>query len=778
MVQTGSPIRVIYAKLTSTGAYDVVAKTANVPLDRARTLAEKLLPGNPPLDAVVGEEVAHLRHGEGGHVVLRFARYNWTDGERGDIYITDIVWLSEEDFRRARNNAFVVVPRTDQVFDVLTELPAFEVPQRSTEDDLARVVALRAVASETKTVVASAAAADPVLLVHGGNRIRPMELFTLLLPPGLRARLTFQTQAFRVPATLPRVTLVDRTYSNLRDAAWKILPSVDVDVPLELAGRLVALADDPESLGLAHDLYDDAFSDVADLRTSIMRLTRLAGVADAVRRGDAARALRLLAAAEPRERAAGLRRLRESVDATTWREALAALQREGGSDAQHVLALLRDIDRDATSPETTTSLIDALPANAPDELVVELASRAARHGDLSRLILLVGRDPRAVSARLPLEDDGVRSDIRHLLHAIRDAFGPRHDLEGAARLLEAAQVVRPALAPPAEAALHRMCRDAVVEALERTHATPHAVNGLLRLQDAAAHYRAGAPTGTALPSVLDARELAARNPADAAAAFAAEYAEPTHAVMGAALLTRAWDAHRTRDDAQRQRATECAVALLSRADANGRELARQVLAERNVQEHELVAMPEADRLLPILGGNAQQAAVLGRLVAAIAALGAADDEEKRRGVQELAAAVFAAHVQRVRITAQSEMSQRVSNALRALTPARPGRGAAVALELGLDLLAVITEPTHMPELEDAALGTGMAIRLQRLDRGVAQCRAAEDEVRYERYALALEAADMPIDAAARERLRDALGTRGLKRRLLQVVSSVIERDAS
>src|SRR5688572_10182730 len=158
MPQTGNPIRVIYAKLTSTGAYDVVAKTANVPLDRARTLAEKLLPGNPPLDAVVGEEVAHLRHAEGGHVVLRFARYNWTDGERGDVYITDILWLSEEDFRRARNNAFVVVPRTDQVFDVLTELPAFEVPQRSTADDLARVVALRDVASEAKTVVASAAA--------------------------------------------------------------------------------------------------------------------------------------------------------------------------------------------------------------------------------------------------------------------------------------------------------------------------------------------------------------------------------------------------------------------------------------------------------------------------------------------------------------------------------------------------------------------------------------------------------------------------------------------
>jgi hypothetical protein len=196
-----------------------------------------------------------------------------------------------------------------------------------------------------------------------------MELFTLLLPPTLRSRLTFQTQAFRVPTTLPRVTLVDRTYSNLRDAAWKILPSVDVDVPLELAGRLVALADDPDSLGVAHELYDEAFADGADLRTSILRLTRLAAVADALRRRDATRVLRLLGSAEPRERAAGLRRLRHSIDAAAWRDALVALQRESSANAEQVLALLRDIDRDA-SPDMTASLVDALPADAPDELVL------------------------------------------------------------------------------------------------------------------------------------------------------------------------------------------------------------------------------------------------------------------------------------------------------------------------------------------------------------------------------------------------------------------------
>jgi hypothetical protein len=339
--------------------------------------------------------------------------------------------------------------------------------------------------------------------------------------------------------------------------------------------------------------------------------------------------------------------------------------------------------------------------------------------------------------------------------------------------------VRPALPMSSAAALHRICRDAVAEALERTHATTSAVDGMLRLQDAAAAYASAAGPGAPLPPLFGPHELdGSSTGADAADRFAADYAEPTRAVVGAALLLRAWDAHGAGDELQCRRATQGAVALLSRADATGRELARRVLAERNVQEHELVVMPEAGRLLPILGGNVQQAAILERMVSSIAALAAADEEEKKRGLQELAGAVFAAHVQRIRITANSDMSQRVLSALRRLAPARSARAAAAAAEMCLELLSVITDPTHMHVLEDEALGDAMAVRLQRLDRSVAHCRAAEDEDRYERYALALEAADMPVDSAARERLRDALGTHGLKRRLLRVVSSVIERDAS
>ena len=106
MQPTDRPIRVIYAKLTSTGAYDVVAHTRGVSLDHARTLAEQLLPGNPPLDTPFEELIGSLRMADGSHTVLRFARYPWKDGGRGDVYSTDIVQLSDAVFRNARCNAW------------------------------------------------------------------------------------------------------------------------------------------------------------------------------------------------------------------------------------------------------------------------------------------------------------------------------------------------------------------------------------------------------------------------------------------------------------------------------------------------------------------------------------------------------------------------------------------------------------------------------------------------------------------------------------------------
>jgi hypothetical protein len=98
-------------------------------------------------------------------------------------------------------------------------------------------------------------------------------------------------------------------------------------------------------------------------------------------------------------------------------------------------------------------------------------------------------------------------------------------------------------------------------------------------------------------------------------------------------------------------------------------------------------------------------------------------------------------------------------------------------EVCLELLGAITDAAHLADLEDAALGDRMSARLQRLDRSIALLRAVEREDRYERYADAIESADVSLNDAARERLREALGTRGLQRRLMRAVSSVIARDS-
>ena len=78
-MQPNETTRVIYAKLTSTGAYDVVGKTRGIELDAARELAERVQPGNIPYDSKLSEGLAYLRPTEGGHLIARYAPYAWRD---------------------------------------------------------------------------------------------------------------------------------------------------------------------------------------------------------------------------------------------------------------------------------------------------------------------------------------------------------------------------------------------------------------------------------------------------------------------------------------------------------------------------------------------------------------------------------------------------------------------------------------------------------------------------------------------------------------------------
>jgi hypothetical protein len=763
MMHDDHPTRVIYAKLTSTGAYDVVARTRDIPLDQARTLAEQLLPGNPPLDADAVELVGYLRPASGDHVVMHFSRYPWKDGDRGDVYSTDIVQLSDAAFRAVRNNAFAAVPHSDRVFDVLTELPDTGLPAASTATEHARLRALLPVRDDARAAIANALAADRVLLVHGANRAEVMELFTLLLPPALRPQLTFLTQTFRVPVVLPRVTLVDRHSANLRDGAWTALPSADVDVPMELAGRLLALADDTGVLALAHEMFDDAHTDASaavPLRAGIVRLTRLADLARALRRDDVISALQLLAQADmdARERAAGLRRLRDSADADALRSELVKLLRQGGDSAAQAHRIVTAASFDGA---TVRALIDALPASAPQELALALTAQAAAAGNVPHVLDLLARDRRAVATHLEPGDSRMPDDLVRLLAAMRRAVPPHYDIAAAAQVLTEAASLRASLDDHAADRLHALCRDTVADVVQHAPAHVRTIAPLRQLIDAAALYRRAGAHASLLPES-----------ADQATRFAADGTESAAAALGVAFLDRALDAHggaRT-DSAVVAQDVEIACALLAAAGPAGRELVRHMLAQRNVAEHDLVALPGAEALLPLVGGTAAQAMLTRRLVAAIGAAAAGG-----AGIAELADAVFAAHSQHVRITPGTELSQRVSAALRSFADAH--ERSTPAAELCLELLAVITPPAHMAELEDAALGSHMTVRLRRLDRSIAVCRAAEDERRYDRIAEALESGRGDFDGDARERLRRALGTGGLSRRLMRLVASVVEKEA-
>jgi hypothetical protein len=757
MMEPARPVRVIYAKLTSTGAYDVVAHTSDIALDRARSLAERLLPGNPPLDAQIGEEVAHLRHPDGGRIVLRFARYDWADGNRGDVYVTDILWLSDADFMRARGNAFALVPRTTQVFDVTTELPPVAIEARTAEQDAQRLQELHGSAEQVKTLAANALAAAPVLIIDGGERTAAMELFALLLPPRVRSELTFQTQTFRVPAAVPRVALADRLYAGLRDGPWKVLPNVEADVPHTLAAELVSLAGDVERLALMHELYECAEYDDTDLRTAVKQLVQLRGLADALRARDLDATLLALQSTDDRGRRAGVRTMGGMFAAHDIRSALLALlQTPDGAAA--VAPLLRELAVDAGAAPLMSAMADALPAAAPEALALELCAWALRAGDVPRLVALVSRDPRALAPQLNLDDAGLAPGARALALAIRETAGARNDLDATARLLQQAAVAGLTPGSVAADALHRICREAVTNALERTHATPLAVNGFLTLQEAAGSYAAAMQPAAPLPALHAVEDERA-----------AGYPAAAQAVMAAALLTRALDA--PSDSPECRQGIEAATRLLSRAGAPGRELLLRTLRERGIRDHDVAALPGAEPLADALGVNAQQAGTTRRIRDAVRAV----HRQPEDGLAQLAAAVFAARRQRVRLTPRTELWGEVLGALRG--PAAGSELDAAAQEVCLELLSIITAAPHLSELEDAALNGTVNVRLERLDRSIALCRAAEQENRYELLARSLEAGDAGLDSGARERLRDALGTGGLQRRLMRIVAGVVEREA-
>jgi hypothetical protein len=148
------------------------------------------------------------------------------------------------------------------------------------------------------------------------------------------------------------------------------------------------------------------------------------------------------------------------------------------------------------------------------------------------------------------------------------------------------------------------------------------------------------------------------------------------------------------------------------------------------------------------------------------------------GAGDLAAAVLSARASDQTITVGSRAFATIISALRNARERGNIAQHAVQTELALDLLAFAAEPAAFSEMEATALGKNEAIgiRLRRLDRAITQATTAQDEQLYSALADALDGDGGDIDAAARKRLRNALGTTGMHRRILDAFNSVVQRS--
>ena len=771
------PVRIIYAKLTSTGSYDVVAKTPNIELSAARTLAEKLLPGNVPHGVSIEEDVGYVHPPEGGHLVFRHARYGWSGDNRGEIYMTDIVLLDDADFARARANAFAVLPRSDDVFETLTELPLPVIPERTAADDTNRLRELAPLANDAANLFAGALTAPPVLMLDTGDRNAKAELCVLLLPPALRKAFTFQTRAFRAPPFPPRLTLTDAHYASLHAGPWpKVLPDISVDVPIDLARRLTDLVSAPDRLMRVHALYDRLPDKSKDLRAEATRLAGLADFITVLESGSLTEALRRAAARGEAESAVMVGELIERTAPAGLEEAMLNLVDQG--DGGHKLALLvlrAAHKRDARGAQ-------ALLAQAADramaagrlphqELLLHLVERLAAASDANRLVRLLSVDRRAVARVLPDFTDRAPAPIAAYLAAIRN-LGAGRPLQAAAQLTDASAALDSLIDDErSRNALKSLLNEVIVAAVEKANATSDAMADVVALQESIDRLLQNAPRlSNAMPQLLSDQQLGGN--ANAIASLD-QYPPPGAGAIAGALIMRA--ARRGKDPAVAP-LVSAARAVLSQLDATTQKQVRAALESIGIRQHSLVELPGANELLPALGHDTQQAALTQQIVTALHKLTDANGE----GVAQLAGAVIRARRSNTRMSRSHPSFDAIRAALNdACVARRLGENEEwPEVEAALDLLAMICDGPANEELELAALGkSGVVVRLRRLDRAFMQCESAMDPDIYERLARAVESRQTPLNEEARERLAEALGVRSPQRRMTRLIAAVMDKDA-
>jgi hypothetical protein len=768
-------IRIIYAKLTSTGAYDVVAKTANIELAAARQLAETMQLGNLPFGVKIGEEFGYARPESGGHVIARYTTYGWNDG-RPAPPMTDLLWLDDAEFETVRCNPFHVIPRSDDVYAELTELPTFTLPSVDAAAELDRIRALRGEAINFTSFVAGVLEADPLLIVDANNHAANVELLMLLLPPRLRPRLTFQTRTFQPPQLPRRVTAADAMHANLRHARWaRTLPDDADSLPLNPANRFADLLASLDQLHAAHALYEklDATDVSSSLANEAARVIRLADFLTMLDRKLITEAVRLIAKTSGSEAGAALQELSARFPAGEIANAVVALF-ESGADEPAVARILRLSAGTEVAQESAHTLCNVV-LTTRRETSAQLAALLLQHqaaSDVDRAVLLFAAARRPGSTVQPA-DAVLPADLARYIEA--QSHGARsRPIDAALALFKAAAELTPRLhTKEARQQIDADCAAALRDMGRSVSLTAADVRALRSLQSTLDSI--GQPWSDELAAKLFSESALARatqKDVEQTARTLAESADREWAgAVAAALLIRT--AHANDADARVRSASAARAILAAHKDQSLGKAIAALLPECGVRDTDLLEESAFAPVLPYLGDTAREASFAQLLSHTLTRLFNGD----ANAPAELAAGVFGARASHQFITMGSRAYHLVKTTLQSLRERGLIAPHDVQAELALDLLSFASDPPAFLDLERAALGRNDAVtvRLRRLDRAISQAAAANDELLYNTMAQALETDRAGIDPDARERLREALGTAGLHRRLLDAFNSVIQR---
>ncbi|MGH7472300.1 MAG: hypothetical protein ACRENP_30480, partial [Longimicrobiales bacterium] len=510
------------------------------------------------------------------------------------------------------------------------------------------------------------------------------------------------------------------------------------ELPPTVASRLTDFARAPEPLFRAHELYDRIAQIGDNLAAEATRLVRLADFAEKLDRGLAMEAVRLIARAEQAEAQVEVAELEKRLQARPIAEVLVALLEREGSDLVAAQFLEHAAAAGAAALHAwcvaAADVLLAAQRKVEPRLIVLLIHQLARAAELDRVLMLLVRFRRELAGASLALPAHAPAPLQTYLDA-QFGRGRTRAVGRAAGVLRAAADLQPLVKSDAAT---RLLAEAAVEAVHAAQQaltlTPEDVQALRELQNAID----AVPVSVTWIYDLSAQLLTVRfleyatHDADVDAAMKRQATLLTPealAAVAASLLVAA--AQKGPAHERSVRAARAAIQTLGAGALTERLPA--VLQHLGVGQLTLWELPGLEDVLSLLGDSARMAGDTRRLALALKRIHA-----EPSALGDVAAAVLQLRSAGARITGTEKTLEPIVSALRTTRPAAGSNGA--TLELALELLATVAEPTALRAIEDAVLGHahGVTIRLRRLDRAVLQCQSACDEALYDALVRGLE----------------------------------------